>query len=74
RGLCVLARTCRAFQEMALDLLWETLNSVGPLVQCLPRDVWKRAESEMYVHSECVDYSPLMEMFVCRPLKVILRS
>ena len=34
--LPALARTCRAFKEPALDLLWEELPDPSPLVQCLP--------------------------------------
>ncbi|KAF8441727.1 hypothetical protein L210DRAFT_441019 [Boletus edulis BED1] len=31
-----LARTCRAFKEPALDVLWEELPSLSPLTRCLP--------------------------------------
>lgn len=31
-----LARTCRAFKEPALDVLWEVLCDLSPLAQCLP--------------------------------------
>ena len=34
--LAALARTCRAFKEPALDLLWRELNDLSPLVLCLP--------------------------------------
>ncbi|KAF8123023.1 hypothetical protein EV363DRAFT_1455953 [Boletus edulis] len=34
--LAVLARTCRAFKDPALDVLWEVLHSLYPLVRCLP--------------------------------------
>ncbi|KAF8550083.1 hypothetical protein OG21DRAFT_1514510 [Imleria badia] len=33
--LASLARTCRAFKEPALDLLWEHMVNLSPLVQCL---------------------------------------
>ncbi|KIJ60562.1 hypothetical protein HYDPIDRAFT_43257 [Hydnomerulius pinastri MD-312] len=39
--LATLARTCRAFTESALDILWEVLPSFLPLIQCLPKDLWK---------------------------------
>lgn len=39
--LARLARTCRAFNSVALDVLWATLNSFVHLVQTLPRDLWK---------------------------------
>lgn len=31
-----LARTCRAFKEPALDLLWKELQDLSPLARCLP--------------------------------------
>ncbi|KAF8550069.1 hypothetical protein OG21DRAFT_1469182 [Imleria badia] len=31
-----LARTCRGFKEPALDVLWEELDNLSPLVRCLP--------------------------------------
>ena len=34
--LAALARTCRAFKEPALDLLWRTLVDLSPLARCLP--------------------------------------
>ncbi|KAF8550694.1 hypothetical protein OG21DRAFT_386347 [Imleria badia] len=34
--LPALARTCRAFKEPALDLLWEELADPSPLARCLP--------------------------------------
>lgn len=39
--LARLARTCRAFNSAALDVLWATLESFVYLVQSLPRDLWK---------------------------------
>ncbi|KAF8447212.1 hypothetical protein L210DRAFT_3525251 [Boletus edulis BED1] len=34
--LPVLARTCKAFRDPALDILWAELYSLAPLIQCLP--------------------------------------
>ena len=34
--VAALARTCRAFKEPALDILWEVLPDLTPLVRCLP--------------------------------------
>ena len=34
--LPALARTCRAFKEPALDVLWENLDDLSPLVGCIP--------------------------------------
>jgi hypothetical protein len=44
-SLARLARTCRAFNDSALDVLWETLESFTILVQCLPRDLWRVANA-----------------------------
>ncbi|KAF8555280.1 hypothetical protein OG21DRAFT_1483954 [Imleria badia] len=35
-NLPALARTCRAFKEPALDVLWENLLDPSPLARCLP--------------------------------------
>lgn len=35
-----LARTCRAFTDPALDVLWRTQCALGPLVKCLPGHLW----------------------------------
>ena len=35
-----LARTCRAVQDAALDVLWYRQSSLIPLLQCLPSDLW----------------------------------
>lgn len=35
-NLVSLARTCRAFKDPALNMLWEVLNDLSPLAQCLP--------------------------------------
>jgi hypothetical protein len=41
RAFAGLARTCRLFHEPALDRLWCYLSSLGPLVKCMPSDLWK---------------------------------
>ncbi|KAJ3561739.1 hypothetical protein NP233_g10007 [Leucocoprinus birnbaumii] len=38
--LFTLARTCRAFTEPALDNLYYELESLWPLIKCLPHDAW----------------------------------
>ncbi|KAG2033953.1 hypothetical protein BDR03DRAFT_1013829 [Suillus americanus] len=37
--LASLARTCRTFQEPALDILWKNINGFEPLIACLPECV-----------------------------------
>ncbi|OCH96409.1 hypothetical protein OBBRIDRAFT_883311 [Obba rivulosa] len=36
--LAALARTCRAFQELALDMLWRHQDNFFNILRCLPRD------------------------------------
>ncbi|KAG2144267.1 hypothetical protein DEU56DRAFT_732937 [Suillus clintonianus] len=37
--LAALARTCRKFQEPALDILWKDINGFKPLISCLPESI-----------------------------------
>lgn len=43
KSLARLARTCKAFKEPALDLLWRDLDSFVPLVTLFPNTLMKRA-------------------------------
>lgn len=49
-----LARTCRAFYEPATDALWSELESLKPLVRCLPSDA---------VHEHSGDFSHALVRF-----------
>lgn len=40
--LACLARTCRAFFELALDLIWEKQLGVQNLIKCMPPTYGKR--------------------------------
>ncbi|KAG2155135.1 uncharacterized protein EDB93DRAFT_1202498 [Suillus bovinus] len=40
--LARLARTCRTFSDLALDMLWAHIDTLNPVVECLPRHVWSR--------------------------------
>ncbi|KII86337.1 hypothetical protein PLICRDRAFT_286234 [Plicaturopsis crispa FD-325 SS-3] len=42
--LACLARTCRAFSELALDLIWEKQLGVQNLIKCMPPDLWEEEE------------------------------
>ncbi|KII86311.1 hypothetical protein PLICRDRAFT_43905 [Plicaturopsis crispa FD-325 SS-3] len=44
--LASLARTCRAFHEVASDLLWEEQMGVQPLIKCMPPDLWHEERLE----------------------------
>jgi hypothetical protein len=39
RTVAALARTCRTFQEPALDVLWRDIKGFEPLLSCLPEGV-----------------------------------
>ena len=43
RSLVRLARTCKAFRDPALDLLWRDLDSLTPLLGLFPSAILKRA-------------------------------
>ena len=42
KALSRLARTCKAFKEPALDMLWRDLDSFVPLVSAFPNTLMKR--------------------------------
>ncbi|KAJ3518441.1 hypothetical protein NMY22_g13677 [Coprinellus aureogranulatus] len=35
------ALTCRAFLDPGLDRIWQDIESLQPLISCLPGDIWK---------------------------------
>ena len=41
REVLSLLKTCTTFYESALDILWQHLDIMAPLVMCLPGDAWK---------------------------------
>ncbi|KAI0346484.1 hypothetical protein BDW22DRAFT_764033 [Trametopsis cervina] len=43
-----LARTCRAFQEPAEDVLWRRLNGLVPLMHCFRGDICSSADKQYY--------------------------
>ncbi|TFK36896.1 hypothetical protein BDQ12DRAFT_608820 [Crucibulum laeve] len=43
RSLSRLARTCRAFSEPALDILWRDLDSLVPIIGLFPNNLLKKA-------------------------------
>jgi len=43
RSLSRLARTCKAFCDLALDVLWRELESLVPIIGLFPNDIMKRA-------------------------------
>ncbi|KAG1751465.1 uncharacterized protein EDB91DRAFT_1216743 [Suillus paluster] len=47
RSLPALAATCRAFEHPALNALWRDLQSLDPLIRCLPNDLFDRDQGIM---------------------------
>lgn len=43
--LLSLAITCRAFQDVALDIIWHTQDTLVPLIKCMPADLWAETPS-----------------------------
>ncbi|KAG1745160.1 hypothetical protein EDB19DRAFT_1692699 [Suillus lakei] len=41
KTLLALALTCKSFTGPALDLLWQDLHGLAPLIRCLPQSLWK---------------------------------
>ncbi|KAG1776409.1 hypothetical protein EV702DRAFT_938463, partial [Suillus placidus] len=41
KTLLALALTCKLFTGPALDLLWQDLRGLAPLIKCLPQSLWK---------------------------------
>lgn len=68
RSLAALARTCRRFQNPALDILWSNLSTLKPLFHCLPEGSWTitiGGEIQLTRHSwtpedwkACLKYTP----------------
>ncbi|KAF7305376.1 hypothetical protein HMN09_00789800 [Mycena chlorophos] len=47
RDLAALARTCKAFSDGALDVLWSRQTTLVPFMKCLPPDAWEAFEDEV---------------------------
>ncbi|KAG0702004.1 hypothetical protein DFH29DRAFT_851950 [Suillus ampliporus] len=46
-SLLALALTCKSFTGPALDLLWEELCGLAPLIRCLPQSLWKEGKQKL---------------------------
>ncbi|KAJ7271295.1 hypothetical protein B0H12DRAFT_730836 [Mycena haematopus] len=44
--LAGLARTCKAFRDPALDLLWKSQSTVMNVLNCMPGDIWELDDAE----------------------------
>ncbi|KAG1885522.1 hypothetical protein F4604DRAFT_1572914 [Suillus subluteus] len=47
KTLLALALTCKSFTGLALDLLWEDLSGLAPLIRCLPVNLWKNVNGHL---------------------------
>lgn len=45
KSVAVLARSCRAFQDSALEVLWRELEDISPLIRMLPSHLWRQVKS-----------------------------
>ncbi|KAJ7054928.1 hypothetical protein C8F01DRAFT_1322471 [Mycena amicta] len=45
RSLAYLARTCKTFEDPALDLLWASQDTLNCLLKCLPAEHWHEVPS-----------------------------
>ncbi|KAI0712339.1 hypothetical protein C8Q76DRAFT_676855 [Earliella scabrosa] len=54
RTLAVLARTCKAYQEPAIQSLWRILPNLSPLVYCLPSTVWEVQNHQLTIREEAL--------------------
>jgi len=44
--LAKLARTCRSFNDTALDILWHTQTTLWPLIKLFPEEIWVEEPNE----------------------------
>ncbi|KAG0708917.1 hypothetical protein DFH29DRAFT_348295 [Suillus ampliporus] len=47
KTLLTLALTCKSFTGLALDLLWQDLCGLAPLIKCLPQSLWKDVKGKL---------------------------
>ncbi len=40
-----LARTCKPFYEQAMNIVWEDIAGLAPLVNCMPSDLLEQSSS-----------------------------
>ncbi|KAF8434279.1 hypothetical protein L210DRAFT_3553512, partial [Boletus edulis BED1] len=66
--LASLARTCRAFKEPALNLLWEELLNLSPLAQCLPEASHFINDEDLYSFSRPLTQTEwdTLQSYTCR--------
>ena len=45
KSVAVLAQTCRAFHESALEILWRELEDISPFIKMLPSHLWREVKT-----------------------------
>ncbi|KAI0692313.1 hypothetical protein C8T65DRAFT_610798 [Cerioporus squamosus] len=66
--LAALARTCRAFLEPTLDVLWRNQLTLGPLVLTLPEDAYTVETLYDNMSKLAPDYDTIQHIVMKRPL------
>ncbi|KAF8121624.1 hypothetical protein EV363DRAFT_1405755 [Boletus edulis] len=71
--LASLARTCRAFKEPALNLLWEELIHLSPLAQCLPEASHCTNDEDLYSFSRPLTQTEwdTLQSYTCRIRSIV---
>jgi len=54
------ALTCKAFSDPALDVLWETQDSLVNLLKTLPPDVWEMNRRKLVGNLYCSNFIQLI--------------
>jgi hypothetical protein len=62
--LAALAATCELFRDLALELLWASLDSFAPLIRCLPDDIWSEDSLQQVTESNSLTSSPAVPLLV----------
>lgn len=47
--LASLARTCRAWSEIALENLWYKIDSMEPFIKCMPQGLWQDGQDQWHL-------------------------
>jgi hypothetical protein len=69
QSLAALARTCRRFQNPALDILWSNLPTLKPLFHCLPKGLWTITNGGD-IQLVCSFQDTHVDCLITRPLRV----
>ncbi|KIK03959.1 hypothetical protein K443DRAFT_131056 [Laccaria amethystina LaAM-08-1] len=71
--LARLARTCIAFQDPALNILWHTQKTLLPLLKCLPPDAWAIKEYKFGIIRNLTSSDFERIYFYCHRIRILGR-